>query len=226
MNMDPTTLTMLMQGLGSQKNGGYGSPIGGGIMQFLGGLFGHSDDPYKEAQKAYQQYFNQATNAQQPYTEAGQNALGKYQNWLQGQQNPSDFINNLMNQYQESPWAKYSQQQSIRAGQNAASAGGLSNGMGGAGLGSTPFAQQLQQNAQGISSQDMQNWLGNVLGINTNYGQGLQNLIGGGQNAANSLSNLYNTGGENMAGFAYGKQAGQNQDFSNILGGLGHLFFG
>ena len=188
----------------------------GGLGGILGGLFGNSGKPYDKAMEQYQEWANKAAGQQQPYAEAGRGAIGDYQEWLQGQKNPTEFINNLMGNYQESPYAHYMQQQGIRAGQNAASASGL--------MGSTPFAQQLQQNAQNISGQDMNQWLQNVLGINTQYGQGQQNLMTGGQNAANALTNMYNQMGERMGEAAYGKQAGRNQDFWNVLGGIGSMF--
>lgn len=179
--------------------GMFGSGLGG----LLGGLFGHSDKPYD----AYDKWQQQAQNTQQPYQNAGTGALGNYQEWLNSQKDPTAFINKIMGNYQQSPYAKYLQQQSLNAGQNAASASGLT--------GSTPLFQQLEQNAGNISSQDMNQWLQNVLGINTQYGQGQQNLINGGQNAANSLTNIFNNRGE----AAYGREAGKNQDFWNTIGG-------
>ena len=89
--------------------------------------------------------------------------------------------------------------------------------------------QQMQQNASNIASQDMNQWLQNVLGINTQYGQGQNNLMQGGQNAANSLANLYNQMGQNMGSAAYGKESGNQNDFWNMLGGglqtLGSFLF-
>lgn len=193
------------------SNGFNPTMFGTGLGEALGGIFGDSGAPYDKAMQQYQQYGNQAQNTQQPYLNAGQSAIPNYQNWLQSQSNPSEFINNLMGQYQESPYAKYLQQQSMRAGQNAASASGL--------MGSTPFMQQMQENARNISSQDMNQWLQNVLGINTQYGQGQQNLMTGGQAAANSLTGLYNQMGQNMGEAAYGKEGGNQQDFWNTLGG-------
>jgi hypothetical protein len=192
--------------------GNFGSSLG----TFLGGLFGDSGAPYEDAMKQYREWANKAQNVQNPFLNAGTGAIGKYQDWLGGMQDPSGFINKMMGQYQESPWAKYMQQQSMRAGTNAASASGLS--------GSTPFAQQMQQNASNISSQDMNQWLQNVLGINTMYGQGQQNLMTGGQNAANALTGMYGNMGRQMGEAAYGKRAGQDQDFWNTIGGgLGML---
>lgn len=183
----------------------------GGMGGFLGGLFGDSGAPYDKAMQQYQQWGNKAAGTQQPYLNAGEGAIGDYQKWLKGQQDPSGFVNNLMGQYQESPYAHYLQQQSMRAGQNAASASGL--------MGSTPMMQQLQQNSGNIANQDQNQWLQNVLGINTQYGQGQQNLMQGGQTAANSLTNLYNKMGQQMGEAAYGKESGKNQDFWNTIGG-------
>ena len=183
----------------------------GGLGGFLGGLFGDSGKPYDKAMEQYQQWMQQAQQTQQPYFNAGQGAIGDYQSWLKGQQDPSKFINDQMKNYQQSPYNQYLQQQSQNAGNNAASASGL--------IGSTPFMQAQQQNSANIGQQGMNDWLQNVLGINTQYGQGQQNLMQGGQNAANSLNNLYNQMGQNMGQAAYGKQAGKQQDFWNTIGG-------
>jgi len=189
--------------------------MSGGLGSILGGIFGASNDPYKAGMDQYKKYAQQGINVQQPFYNAGQQGMGNYQNWLQQMQNPSQFINNTMNQYQQSPWAQNEQQQAMNMGNNYASANGLS--------GSTPMAQQMQQNASNISSQDMQNWLGNVLGINSQYGQGQQNLMGVGQNAANQISGMYGNMANAMGSGAYGSAANQNNSWGNILGGLGGL---
>lgn len=198
-------------GLGSGFGGMNGGMAAGGLSGLLGGLFGDSGSPYDAAMDQYQQWANKAQGAQNPFLQAGTGAIGNYQNWLSGMQDPSKFMNNLMGQYQESPYAKYMQQQSMRAAQNMGSASGLT--------GSTPLQMQAQQNASNISSQDMQNWLGNVLGINTQYGQGQNNLMGMGANSANALTNMYGQMGQQMGQAAYGQQAGKNQDFMNMLSG-------
>ena len=189
--------------------------FGGGLGSLFGGLFGNSGKPYDDAAKQYQEWMNRAQGAQQPYADAGKGAIGDYQSWLQGQKDPSGFINNLMGQYKESPYAQNLQQQSMNAGQNAASASGL--------MGSTPLVQQMQQNAGNIASQDQNQWLQNVLGINTQYGQGQNNLMQGGQNAANQLSNMYNQMGNSMGENAYNKGASKQNDFWNQMGGIGSI---
>lgn len=193
-----------------------GSFGNGGIEQFFSGLFGNSGAPYDQAQKQYQHFTQNAENNQNPFINMGHNAIPQYQDWLNGQKDPTKFINGIMGNYQESPYAKYQQQQGMRAAQNAGSASGMT--------GSTPLMQAAQQNAQNISSGDMNNWLQNVLHINTQYGQGLNNEIGHGQDSANNMNNFYGQMGQNMGGAAYGKQAGQNQDWSNMIGGIAKLF--
>lgn len=215
---------MDLPGLGNIANQ-FGSGIGG----ILGGLFGNSGKAYSDARNVYNQYYpsaqgylDQGRAVQNPFYNAGVGAVPGFQKWLSGMQDPTSFINSIMGQYHQSPWATAQQDQSQRAALNAASAGGL--------MGSTPLTQFAAQQAHDITSQDQQNFLQNVLGINTQYGTGLQNLMGGGQNAANVMSNLYGQSGQlqnqyaqALAELAYGERAGKEQDKNNLFGGIGNL---
>jgi hypothetical protein len=195
-----------------------GSGGGGGLGQFFSGLFGNSGAPYQAGMNQLQQYLQQMQNMQNPWIQNGQQAMGNYNNMLGNMSNPSQFINNLMQNYQQSPNATFQMAQGQRAANNAASASGQ--------LGSTPFAQQSQQMAQGISSQDMNQWLQNALGVNNQALQGYGNEMQMGQNATNNLMNEVGQYGQSMAQGAYGQQAGQNQDQNNIIGGLLSMFQG
>lgn len=188
-------------------SGEFGSGLGG----FLGGIFGDSGKPYDKAMEQYQKFLQMGQKTQQPWLEAGKGAIGDYQKWLESQKDPSNFINNLIGNYQESPYAHLLQQQAMNAGNNAASAGGL--------MGSSALMNQQMQNAGQIASGDLNTWLQNVLGINTQYGQGQNNLMTGGQNAANALTNMYSQMSKDMAEAAYGKEAGKKNDFWNTVGG-------
>src|SRR5579859_3319784 len=183
-----------------------GGALGGGLSGLFGGLFG-GGDPYKDAMKQYENYANKAANYQNTFYQAGKGAIGDYQNYLQGMSDPSEFLNNLMSNYQESPYNQYLQQQSNRAGTNAASASGL--------IGSTPFQLQQQQNAANIAQGGMNDWLQNALGINNSYGSGLQNLLGMGQGAGNQLSNIFSNLGNQMGEGAYGSREAKNQQLSD-----------
>ncbi len=205
--------------MASTLGGGWSNPDYGfdpqgalsGAGGMLGGMFGHAEKPYQSYMDEYGNWVDKAAGEQQPYADAGKQGLSNYQDWLNGQKDPSKFINDTMSNYQESPYAQYLQKQSMRAGQNAASASGLS--------GSTPMMQQLQQNATNIAGQDQNQWLQHVLGVNTQYGQGQHNLVQGGQNAANSLTKLYGQAGKDMGEAQYGKTAGKQSNFWNTLGG-------
>jgi len=191
-------------------------------MSFLGDFFsgqnslgGDASKPYQDAMKQYQHYGQLATDQQQPYYQAGQQGLGNYQGWLNNMKDPNEFINHIMSGYQQSPYAKNLQQQSLGAAQNAASASGL--------LGSSPFMGAVQDNAGNIANQDMHQYLSDILGINTEYGAGEQRLAGMGQHSADILSQLYQGQGEQMGSAAYGARAGQEQNRANNFGFLGSL---
>ena len=181
-----------------------GGGFGNSLAEIFSGLFGHSNRPYDEAMKQFQQYLN-------PFFNAGKGAVGDYQNWLSGMKDPQAFYKNVMSNYQQSPMAKQALDQAMNAGNNAASAAGL--------VGSTPMTQFAQQTAKDISSQDMDKYFQNMFGINNQYGGGLQNLMSGGQNAGNMLAQLMGQG-------AFGSQMGRQQDMSNLFGGLFSLLFG
>lgn len=191
------------------------SMFGSGLGGLLGGMFGNSGKPYDKAMEEYQKFMQMGQGVQQPYLDAGKGAIGDYQKWLQGQQDPAGFLNKMMGQYQQSPYNSYLQQQAQNAGINAGSANGT--------MGSSALAQQMQQNAGNIAQQGMDSWLQNALGINTQYGQGQQNLMQGGQNSANSLMNMYNQMSQQMGDAAYGKEAGKQNDWWNMLGGVGGI---
>ena len=214
--MDPSLLQMFMSSMGGgqgQGGGGRGGLIGGSqIGQILQGIFGNSGKPYESAEKELGDFYNRARDVQNPFLNMGKEAIPQFQEWLKGMKDPSGFINNLMGKYSESPWAKYQQEQALRASGNMGSASGLN--------GSTPMSQFNQENARNISSQDMNQWLQNVLGINTQYGAGQNAMIQGGQHAADALTNINSEFGKAIAGMQFGKRAGEQQDRNSIWGGL------
>jgi hypothetical protein len=160
-----------------------------------------------------------ATNAQQPFYNAGTGAIPQYQQYLQQMSNPTGFVNNIMSQYQQSPWAKFQQQEAQKANNNMASAAGL--------IGSTPWQRSGEDYARNISSQDQNQFLQNVLGVNTNYGAGLNNLLNYGANSGNQMSNIYGQQAGANANLSYNQEAaGQQKDNSmwGVLGAIPSLF--
>jgi hypothetical protein len=192
----------------------------GDLSSLFGSLFSHPDRPYQKASDTLSQYLPQAQSYLNPFVKAGQGAIPDFQSWLKSMQNPSDFINHIMGNYQESPYAKYEQEQGMRAAQNMGSVGDTAAG----GSGSTPLMQFAQQNAENISSQDMDQWLQHVLGINSQYGQGQFGLMGQGMQAGNSLTQLMQNYMNNQAGLSYGKEAAGQGRTGNIIQSIANLF--
>jgi hypothetical protein len=160
--------------------------IGKSAPQLIQGLFGNSGDPSRNAGREFNNYYNKNIDA------------------ISGEKDPTAFINKLMGGYQESPWAHNLQTQSIRSATNAASANGLS--------GSTPMMQQIQQNANNISSGDQNQWLQHVLGINKDY--------------LDRYTGLTERQGQNAANASYGQTMGQNYDKNQLLQGIMQMLFG
>jgi hypothetical protein len=194
--MDPFTMMML------------GNSVGG----LFSDLFNNPSMPYQNAGNQYQKWAQMGANTQNPFMQAGQGAIPGYQNWMKGMSNPSQYVNSLMNNYQESPNAKFMQQQAMRGAQNAGSASGMQ--------GSTPLALQMQQNAGNISQQDMGNWMNNAMGVNQMYGGAMGNMMNMGQQSANALTNLYSNEANSMGDMTYGEGEAQNQNNSNIFSDL------
>lgn len=198
--------------------GGGGNPyqqygiVPGLIGSFLGGS---ASDPYQDAMDQMRKYEQKAMGMQNPFYQAGSAAIPQYQQWLDKMRDPQAFINNTMSQYQQSPWARFQTDQAMRANNNMASSAGL--------VGSTPWQQSGEQYARDISSQDMNTWLGNVLGVNTQYGQGVGNMLGMGQHAADQMTDFYKNMFGPMGEAAYGRSAGNQQDMWNMIGGIGQI---
>lgn len=186
-----------------------------GLTSILQGLFGNSGDPYGKAMGQYSKYFNQAKGYQDPFYNAGKNALDPYQARLNQMADPQAYFNSIMGGYNESPYAKYQQQQGMNASTNAASASGLT--------GSTPFQLQAQQNAQNISSKDMDKYFQDIMGINTDYMSGLNNLIGGGEHSADTMTQMLSQLMRLMGGGAFGKASGNQSGINSLISGGAEL---
>lgn len=180
------------------------------------GIFGGSGDPYRDAGKQFQKYTQQGINTQNPFYQQGVNALPQYSDWLSKQQDPAKFMNDLQGQYKQSGYYDFLNQQGQNNITNQASAQGL--------IGSTPYQQAGTQFAQMNAQTGMNDWLKNVLGVNTQYGQGLETEIGTGQHSADQISQLLEKLGMNMGASKYGQRAGQQADANNIWGSLASLF--
>lgn len=199
--MDPSSILKLLLSSG-----------GGGFSQLLSGLFNDQSAPFKKAEGAYNENLGIASNFMNPFRRRGLYAGRDYQNKLNEMNDPSEFLNKLIGNYQESDYTRFLKDQGQRAITNAASAGGT--------IGSTPYQQAgLDYNNQ-ISQQGLNDWLSKALGLNTEYLAGQSDIYGKGLGAAGVQSGLYGNAASDLAKLAYGEEYGSQSNTSNIIGGL------
>ncbi len=201
--MDPALLSLLISsGQNSAK----------GLGSILTGLFQDQAAPYEKAANTYRGYLDQGAATLNPFVRQGNQAGQQYSNQLNQMQNPSQFLNNLIGQYQESPYNQFLKNQGQRMLTNQASAGGL--------RGSTPYQQAGLDYSNKISQSGLNDWLTNVLGLNTKYLGGQADLYGKGLGAASALSGLYGQAGSDLGRLAYGQEYGRQGNIGNITGGI------
>jgi len=201
----------------------------GGLVDTLFG--GGKGQAYEDLQK----YIGQGMGERKKYEQSAEEALSPYLNQhkyedlftkaLSQGQNPGELFSNLMSGYQQSPFAKAQTEAGMNSIQHALASQGLH--------GSGDELRALQENAQKISSGDMQNYLQNLLGIRGQYLSGLQGLQGQESGheygARTGIGGYRNQLGGNLAqdiqqqGLARGNEdIGRASGWSNLLGfGLG-----
>lgn len=178
------------------------------VSNFLsGGAKGDVNKGYDEANRYMQPYNKGGAADYQNYRgyvqQQGQN-LAPWQNtgsWQYGQinQSPVDYYNQIMGGYNESPQAKYEQDQAMRA----ANAGGSASGM----IGSGAYQKAIQQNAADISARDQQRFFQNVGGAN----QMQMGYMGDLRNQQNSYNNMQ----QYLTNLGYGGASAMGQNSIN-----------
>lgn len=165
-----------------------------------------------------QQGYDQANQNLQPYQQGGQQAYNKYNNYVdqfgqnlskygnagdyqysQINQSPTDYYNNIMNSYTESPEAQYALKNAEKAATYAGSASGMT--------GSGAFYKGIQNNANDIMMNDRNNYYNNVMGANTAQMGALQNLQG--------QQSQYNQMQQYLTSLGYGANTAMGQNSIN-----------
>lgn len=199
----------------------------------LTGLFGNSgEDAYKKlageiqnGMNARKHYEGNAEEALNPYM-GDPRLQNQYEHVIAGGEDFQGLLNKLMGGYKESDYAKYLTGQGMNAIQNQGAASGMH--------GSGAEQQALQKNAMNIASGDLQQYLGNALGLRSDYLNRLGGLAANESNqqfnARMGIGNWRNQLGNNLAddygnlGKAeYGQQSAKDQRYNDILGSIGNL---
>lgn len=199
-----------------------------GIASAIGGLFQKDlPNPYDSAKPYFDQATQQMPGYYQPYLQAGQQALPSLQqNYGQLLGNPGQFMNQMGQNFHQSPGFQFQTQQALNSANRAAAAGGM--------IGSPMEQQNIATTTNQLANQDYYNWMQHTMGL---YGMGLQGQQGLYNTGAQASNNLATNMGQLAMGqgqAAYAGQMAQNQQqgggigsmISGIANSLGSLFGG
>lgn len=195
--------------------------LASGIGSILGG-FGQMNMP--NPANAAMPYMNQIPGTMTPYYQPYINAGNAMIPRLQGQygqltSNPGQFINNMGQNFHQSPGFQFQTSQALNAANRAAAAGGM--------LGSPEEQQNIATTTNGLANQDYYNYLNHAMNA---YGMGLsgeQNMFNTGYNASNNLATNLAQALMSQSQLAYAGQEDQNQQqgagLGSMLGGAASL---
>ena len=200
------------------KYAGIGSGLGT-MAGGLAGLFGSGQKNPADAAMPYLQGIpGQTLPYYHPWMEGGQNAMNQSQGvYGQMTNDPNAYYDKIASGYKESPGYQWKLKQGMNASNNAAAAGGMA--------GSLQHQQQSQQMGNDIASQDFNDYLNQVLGINKTGLQGNENAMGRGFDASKGYADLLGSNAAQQAGLAFQGQAGKNSQsqsgWENLFSGAG-----
>jgi len=174
------------------------------------------------------QFLERALGLLSPFQSAGVSAIPQIQSLISQQQDPTQFIGNILSKFQESPGEKFVKSQALGAAQQAAEASGQQ--------GSGAESEQLEKLAGNIASQGQQQFLNNVFGVQQNRQNLLQSLLSSGLSAAGQGASTISTTGTSIADLlgqkaqgqaeaAESKASGMSNLFGDIIGGIGSFLF-
>lgn len=184
-------------------------------MSILDKIFGggRNNDPAAAAQPYLNQIPGVGHQAYDPYIQQGQRAgnvaEGQYNNLVN---DPTAFINKILEMYKPSEGYQYQKEQLGKSLSNTAAAGGISG---------TPLDQQNQgQAVQGLLSNDMQQFLQNILGRYDKGLEGEQGLSNQGFKASGALGDVLGNNLSSQAGLAFQGAQQKNSNRNALIGAL------
>jgi hypothetical protein len=182
-------------------------------MSWLSDFFSGGKNPADAAMP----YLNQIPGMEKKYYDPFINRGNEASNTLNPQFNqmsgdPAQFLEGLMGKYEPSRSYQLRNQEALQSAGNTAAAGGMRGSLG--------DIKNESRISDALLGDDMQQWLNNVLGIQTRGQTGLGHEADTGYDASKSLSgDLSNVLGT-QAGLAFQGQANQNQNRSDKLSGI------
>jgi len=167
---------------------------------------------YRKAADRMDQYYKQGQQYLEPYAQQGQDAYQNLNSVMQNLLNPSQFDDQLMQDYETSDFARQQQEEAQNLGLDAASSMGL--------MGSTPALQGIQRGTAQIGAEDRYRALDRLI---QQYMQGAntaQNIYQTGAQTAGAMSGNAMNQGQNAAQLKYGEYGAGVEQQMQLLGTL------
>ena len=174
-------------------------------------MFSH-DDPSKAANNYLNQIPGVGHKNYDPFVNEGKTAGGILQGEYGKQLDPTTFMDQIMQHYNQSAGAKYKTDLLGRGIGSTAAAGGIA--------GTPEHQREYGQMASDISSEDMQKYFDNTMGIYNNGIKGEQDVYGHGFDATKELTDLLGGTLSSQAGGAYGEAQSKNADRQALMQAL------
>lgn len=153
-----------------------------------------------------------------PYSKMGMDAATKYSAAADSMlSDPTGFVSKIMDSYYQSPQYKYQAGQASDAAANASAMGGT--------LGTGFHQNQVADAIQGISSRDMQQFLQNILGVNTMGMDATGNVMNQGYNASKSLADILSGNLRDQGSLAYDSAERRATGASDLIAGGASMLF-
>lgn len=172
--------------------------------------FLHPGEPYKNAEQAAQQGYQEAQGYERPYWQQGQDQYGRLNDATGALLDPEALESKWASGYTTSPYAQQLLKQNQASGLDAASAMGLN--------GSSAALGNIQTGAGNIVQSYRQSYMDDLM---KKYMEGIglgSSIYGTGASAANTMASGAMQHGENMAGLEYGRTAAPGQLYGQLLG--------
>jgi len=155
-----------------------------------------------------------------PYFNAGTDALNKSKSQYDMlSQDPGKRLNQIGEDFHESPGFKFALQQALQATGNSSAAGGMA--------GSPEYQQNAMNTAQGLANQDYYNWMGHATDLYKTGVNGENDIAHMGQNAGSSMADQIAQVLSDKSQLQYENNVNKNKNrqssWGNIIGGAAHL---
>lgn len=182
-------------------------------MSWLSDFFSGGKNPADAAMPYLNEIPGMEKKYYEPYIEHGNEAYNTINPEFSGMaKDPVAFLEQIMKGYEPSKAYQLRRDETQRAAGNSAAAGGM--------RGSINDITNQSRLTDALLGDDMQQWLNNVLGLETQGLKGEQGFYDTGFNATKGLTgDLSNVLGT-QAGLAFQGQANQNQSKSDLLSGI------